>query len=71
MTENSSKARNDAESAFSITQTQSMARNRMMSEIDTAAAERDAKTQRLRELRLEREANAPAKVSKPKKTTKR
>ncbi|WP_438755036.1 hypothetical protein [Pararhizobium sp. O133] len=71
MTENASKARNEAESAFSITQTQFMARNRMMSEIDTAAAERDAKTRRLRELRLEQEANAPAKISKAKKTTKR
>ncbi|HTO30384.1 MAG TPA: hypothetical protein VL202_04265 [Pararhizobium sp.] len=71
MTENSSKARNEAESAFSVTQTQFMARSRMMSEIDTAAAERDAKTQRLRELRLEREANTPVKVSKPKKATKR
>lgn len=71
MTETLSKARSDAESAFSVTQTQSMARNRMISEIDTAAAERDAKTQRLRELRLEREASMPAKIPKPKKTTKR
>jgi len=71
VTENSTKAREQAESAFNRTQTQSMARNRTMSEIDFVAAERDAKTQRLRELRLEKEANEPAKISTPRKTTKR
>lgn len=62
MTENSTKTRDQAESAFSRTQTQFMARNRTISEIDDVAAERDAKTLRLRQLRLEREASTPVKL---------
>lgn len=71
MTENTTKARDQAESAFSRTQTQFMARNRAISEIDSVAAEREAKTQRLRELRLEKEAQAPAVAPVPRKRTKR
>jgi hypothetical protein len=71
LTENSTKARDQAESAFSRTQTQFMARNRTISEIDAVAAERDAKTQRLRELRLEKEAAAPAKAPALRKSAKR
>ena len=71
MTENSTKARDQAESAFSRTQTQFMARNRAISEIDTVAAEREAKTLRLRELRLEKEAQAPVAAPTPRKRAKR
>ncbi|WP_275786359.1 hypothetical protein [Pararhizobium gei] len=71
MTENSVKAREQAESAFSRTQTQFMARNRTISEIDDVAAARDEKTLRLRELRLEREAAAPAAIPVVRKRTKR
>ncbi|KQY43668.1 hypothetical protein [Rhizobium sp. Root483D2] len=71
MTENSTKARDQAETAFSRTQTQFMARSRTISEIDAVAAERDAKTQRLRELRLEKEAAATAKAAAAEKQTKR
>ncbi|CAN7622424.1 hypothetical protein LJR098_005962 [Rhizobium sp. LjRoot98] len=71
MTENSTKARDQAETAFSRTQTQFMARNRTISEIDAVAAERDAKTQRLRELRLEKEAAATAKAAAERKPAKR
>jgi hypothetical protein len=71
LTENSTKARDQAETAFSRTQTQFMARNRTISEIDAVAAERDAKTQRLRELRLEKEAAATAKAAAAEKPAKR
>ncbi len=71
LTENSTKARDQAETAFSRTQTQFMARNRTISEIDAVAAERDAKTQRLRELRLEKEAAATAKAAAERKPAKR
>ena len=71
MTENSSKTREQAELAFSKTQTEFLARSRTISEIDAVAAERDAKTARLRELRLEKEANSTPKTTKPKKATKR
>ncbi|OBZ94702.1 hypothetical protein ADU59_16200 [Pararhizobium polonicum] len=71
MTENSTKARDQAESAFSRTQTQFMARNRTISEIDAVAAEREAKTLRLRELRLEKEAAAPVKAAVVRKSAKR
>jgi hypothetical protein len=71
LTENSTKARDQAESAFNRTQTQFMARNRVISEIDTVAAEREAKTQRLREQRLEKEAQTPAAVPAPRKRAKR
>ena len=71
MTENSTKARDQAESAFSRTQTQFMARNRTISEIDAVAAEREAKTRRLRELRLEKEAAATAKTAVTGKSAKR
>lgn len=71
MTENSSKARAQAEIAFSKTQTEYLSRSRTISEIDEVAANRDAKTARLRELRLEKEANAVAKVAMPQKAPKR
>lgn len=48
-----------------------MARNRTISEIDAVTAERDAKTQRLRELRLEKEAATPTKAPAARKSAKR
>lgn len=71
LTEKSTKARDQAETAFSRTQTQFMARTRTISEIDAVAAERDAKTQRLRELRLEKEAAASLKDAAANKPAKR
>jgi hypothetical protein len=71
VTENSTKTRDQAETAFSRTQTQFMARNRTISEIDDVAAEREAKTLRLRQLRLEREASAPVKLPASRKSAKR
>lgn len=57
LTENSKKSRDQAETAFSKTQTQFLALNRITSEHDAVSAARDAKTARLREMRLEREAS--------------
>ncbi|WAX95447.1 hypothetical protein N7E70_000760 [Aminobacter sp. NyZ550] len=56
MTDSRSKAREQAESAFGKTQSQSLARNRINSEIDAVVQQREEKTLRLRALRLEREA---------------
>ncbi|MDP3255243.1 hypothetical protein [Bosea sp. (in: a-proteobacteria)] len=53
-----SKQRIDADNAFLRTQTQSMVRDRVLSESDTIAETRDANTARLRELRLQKEAQA-------------
>jgi hypothetical protein len=50
-----SKQRIDADNAFLRTQTQSMVRDRILSESDTLAQTRDANTARLRELRLQKE----------------
>ncbi|TIT56437.1 MAG: hypothetical protein E5W60_25205, partial [Mesorhizobium sp.] len=52
-----SKTRGDqAESLFSRARTQSMSLSRIVSEQDAASQAREAKTARLRELRLEKEA---------------
>lgn len=56
MTANSKKSRDQAETSFSKTQTQSMALNRIISEHDAVSQAREEKTARLRELRLEKEA---------------
>jgi len=58
MSSNTSKFREQAEAAFGKTQTESLARNRTMSEIEAVAAARDEKTARLRELRKAKEATA-------------
>ena len=60
LTANSKKARERAETSFSKTQTQSMALNRILSEQDAVSHARDVKTARLKELRLEKEADAIA-----------
>ncbi|WP_411962111.1 hypothetical protein [Mesorhizobium sp. CA4] len=53
-------SRDQAESLFSKSRTQSMSLNRIMSERDAVSQAREAKTARLRELRLEKEAEAAA-----------
>ncbi|RRH89311.1 hypothetical protein EH240_34405 [Mesorhizobium tamadayense] len=62
---------NQAESLFSRARTQSMSLNRIVSEQDAASQAREAKTARLRELRLEKEADdraaAAALAGSPKK----
>ena len=50
------KSRERAESAFGKTQSQSLARNRTLSEEDAVVRARDEKTTRLRELRKAKEA---------------
>lgn len=59
LSENSNK-REQAESAFGKTQSQFMARNRVISEHDAVVRARDEKTLRLRELRLAKEADEAA-----------
>ncbi|MBB6467644.1 hypothetical protein [Aminobacter carboxidus] len=60
MTDSQSKAREQAESAFGKTQSQSLARNRINSEMDAVVQQREEKTLRLRALRLEKEAELAA-----------
>lgn len=71
----SKKSRDHAESIFSKTLTQSMSLNRIISEQDAASQAREAKTARLRELRLEKEADdmaaAAALAASPKRVGKR
>ncbi|BCG95323.1 hypothetical protein [Mesorhizobium sp. 131-2-1] len=71
-----SKTQGDqAESLFSRARTQSMSLSRIVSEQDAASQAREAKTARLRELRLEKEAEdrvaAAALAALPKRTGKR
>ena len=75
MTANSKTAPDQAVSLFSKTQTQSMSLNRITSEQDAVSQAREAKTARLRELRLEKEADdmaaAAALAAVPKRAGKR
>ncbi|RWP36592.1 hypothetical protein [Mesorhizobium sp.] len=75
MTATSKKSRDLAESIFSKTQTQSMSLNRIISEQDAVSQAREAKTARLRELRLEKEADelaaAASLAASPKRAGKR
>jgi hypothetical protein len=72
LTENSKKTRDQAEVSFSRTQTQFLARSRITSEYDAATQARETKTARLRELRLEKEANdMSAAAAVPKRLAKR
>jgi hypothetical protein len=75
LTATSKKSRDHAESIFSKTQTQSMSLNRIISEQDAVSQAREAKTARLRELRLEKEADdmaaAAALAASPKRVGKR
>lgn len=56
MPSNSRKSRDQAELAFSKTQTQSLSLGRIISEQDAVSRAREEKTARLREMRLEKEA---------------
>ena len=56
LTANSRTSRDQAESAFSKTQTHSLSLGRIVSEQDAVSRAREEKTARLRELRLEKEA---------------
>ena len=60
LSDNSKRSRDQAETSFSKTQTQFLTRNRIISEHDAVSDARDAKTARLRELRLEKEAEEKA-----------
>ncbi|TIP07680.1 hypothetical protein [Mesorhizobium sp.] len=75
MTATSKKSRDQAESIFSKAQTQSMSLNRIISEQDAVSQAREAKTARLRELRLEKEADeiaaAAALAASPKRAGRR
>jgi hypothetical protein len=67
-----SKLRTDADNAFLRTQTQSSIRNRIMSDTETINQARDAKTARLKALRLEKEAlDREALAANPPKQKKR
>lgn len=56
LTANSRRSRDQAETAFSKTQTQSLSLGRIVSEQDAVSRAREEKTARLRELRLQKEA---------------
>ncbi|MER8379897.1 MULTISPECIES: hypothetical protein [unclassified Mesorhizobium] len=73
MTATSKRPRDQAESIFSKTRTQSMSLDRINSERDAVSQAREAKTARLRELRLEKEADdmAAALAASPKRAGKR
>jgi len=75
LTAHSKTAADPAVSLFSKTQTQSMSLNRILSERDAVSEAREAKTARLRELRLEKEADemaaAAALAALPKRAGKR
>jgi len=70
-----SKSRQQAESAFSKTQTQAIARSRAFEELDSIAVARQEKNARLREARLAKElqeettANTFAAPARPARTT--
>jgi hypothetical protein len=60
MTETLSKSREQAESLFTKTQSQFMARSRVIEEHDAVAQAREEKTKRLRELRIAKAASERA-----------
>jgi hypothetical protein len=64
MTQNFSKSRQQAEAAFGRTQTEFFARGRAVEELDSIVEARDAKTSRLREARMAKEAQAQAAAPK-------
>jgi hypothetical protein len=63
MTQTQSKSRQKAELALALTQTQFFARGHAVEELDSITQARDAKTMRLREARLTKEAKAIATAS--------
>jgi hypothetical protein len=58
-----SKSRQQAESAFSKVQSQFLARNRAIEEVDTMVKAREDKTSRLRTARLAKEADDRAQAT--------
>lgn len=58
-----SKSRQQAESAFTKVQSQFLARNRAIEELDTMVKAREDKTSRLKKARLEREADDRARAT--------
>ncbi len=64
MINNYSEARQRAESAFGKVQTEHLRRNRLISEQETMHQARDAKSARLKQLRLDRDANLLAEKAK-------
>jgi hypothetical protein len=58
MSQTHSKSRQQAEIAFSNTQTQFFAKDRAVEELDSIVHAREAKTARLREARLAKESEA-------------
>lgn len=73
MNEPSKRSRDQAETMFSKTQTQAMSLNRIVSEQEAVSRARETKTARLRELRMEKEAEdlLAAGAAKPKRAGKR
>lgn len=69
LTDNAKKSREQAEASFSKTQTQFLALKRITSEHDAVSLAREAKTARLRELRLEKEAEELAAAGTASKRT--
>lgn len=70
MAENS-RSRVTADAAFLRTQTQSLTRNRVLSETETINQARDVNTARLKELRLQKEAAERAAAASAPPTPKR
>lgn len=73
MSDTSKRSRDQAETLFSKTQTQAMSLNRIVSEQEAASHARETKTARLRELRMEKEAEEllAASAATPKRAGKR
>ncbi|MBA3448101.1 MAG: hypothetical protein H0T56_10930 [Pseudaminobacter sp.] len=71
LSDHGKKSREQAEASFSKTQTQFLAQKRITSEHDAASQAREAKTARLREARLEKEASELAAADAAKRTGKR
>lgn len=70
MAENSKNSRERAETAFGKLQSQSLARNRTLSENDAVVQARDEKTSRLRALRMAKEATEQAATDEKAKPSK-
>ena len=64
MNDTSKRSWGQAEAIFTKAQTQAMSLGRILSEQDAVSSARDAKTARLRKLRLEKEAAELADASK-------
>jgi len=63
MTQTHSRSRERADSAFTKVQSQFLARNRAVEELDTVVHAREEKTSRLKEARLAKEADDRARAT--------